>query len=187
MIYFVQAPSGPIKIGFTGDWRKRRIALQSGNPERLTTLLVVPGERVDEQALHRAFAAHRVRSEWFAPVDELLAYIESRRGDALAVERPRPQPIESGRPVTFFEWVERDGQAAVATALGDTFHPVRIHRATHAKHAVDEGLIARCEVVLGAEFDRAGTQYQRYQLRQQLAVETALAPVTDQPAAAARA
>ena len=69
--------------------------------------------------------------------------------------------------MTFYEWVERDGQGAVARALGDGFHAVRIHRATHAKHAVDEGLIARCEAVLGAEFDRAGTLDHWFQLRQQ--------------------
>lgn len=81
MIYFVQAASGPIKIGYTKDWERRRIALQSGNPDKLTTLLVIPGEWSDEQALHRAFAAHRVRSEWFAACPEVLAYIESRRAD----------------------------------------------------------------------------------------------------------
>lgn len=71
--------------------------------------------------------------------------------------------------MTFFDWVDRDGQVAVARALGEGFYPVRVHRAVHAKHAVDEDLIARCEVVLGDEFDRSGTLDRWYQLRQQRA------------------
>lgn len=68
--------------------------------------------------------------------------------------------------MTFFEWVERDGQAAVCRALGEGFHAVRVHRAVHAKHTIDEGLIARCEAVLGDRFNRSGTLDQWYQLRQ---------------------
>lgn len=69
--------------------------------------------------------------------------------------------------MTFFDWIARDGQVAVTRALGDGFYAVRVHRAVHAKHAVDEELIARCEAVLGEDFDRAGTLDHWYQLRQQ--------------------
>lgn len=68
--------------------------------------------------------------------------------------------------MTFFDWVERDGQAAVCRALGEGFHAVRVHRAVKAKHAIDEGLIARCEEVLGARFDRVGTLDKWWRLRQ---------------------
>lgn len=87
MIYFVQAASGPVKIGFTNDWQKRRAALQSGSPERHVLLLLMPGEPADEKALHRVFVEHRVRGEWFAPVPALLAYIDSRSGEAIHLKR----------------------------------------------------------------------------------------------------
>lgn len=67
------------------------------------------------------------------------------------------------RKITFFEWVDREGQAAVSRLLSadlvepDKFHAVRVHRAAKALHAPDEELISRCEEVLGASFDRAGT------------------------------
>lgn len=86
--------------------------------------------------------------------------------------------------MTFFEWVARDGQAAVGVALGAGFHAVRIHRATYAKHGVDEGLIARCEAVLGAEFDRAGTLDRWYQLRRLRLAEPEPTPADDEPALA---
>jgi len=71
--------------------------------------------------------------------------------------------------MTFFDWVKRDGQAAVCRALGEGFHAVRIHRAWKALHAIDEGLIARCEALLGAGFNRSGTLDEWYRLRNETA------------------
>ncbi len=75
--------------------------------------------------------------------------------------------------LTFFDWVRRDGQAAVCRALGEGFHAVRIHRAWKALHAIDEGLVARCEEVLGACFDRSGTLDEWYRLRNKPATDAA--------------
>jgi hypothetical protein len=81
MIYFVQAASGPIKIGFTDNWTRRKNSLQHGTYEELKKLLVMPGKLEGEQALHRLFSAHRIRGEWFRPAPEVLALIASRMAD----------------------------------------------------------------------------------------------------------
>lgn len=69
--------------------------------------------------------------------------------------------------VTFFEWVEALGQAEIVRLLGPPFHAVRVHRAAHAKHKVDEGLIGRCEEVLGEGFDRGRTLDEWYRRRRE--------------------
>ena len=77
-VYFVQAGwNGPIKIGFSDDVDKRIAGLQTGNPEELRLLLVVPGTMGTEAAMHEQFAAARIRptSEWFNATKELLSFV----------------------------------------------------------------------------------------------------------------
>lgn len=77
-IYFVQAGlSGPIKIGVTTDIKNRLSQLQTGNPENLRLLALHLGDRHLEKALHRYFAPHQVKSEWFMPNEELVELIEN--------------------------------------------------------------------------------------------------------------
>lgn len=76
----------------------------------------------------------------------------------------------TGAPITLFEWVERDKQSGVCRALnegldGEPFYPVRLHRAMKAPPAIDVELVARCEAVLGAGFDRFRTFEQWYARR----------------------
>jgi hypothetical protein len=81
-VYFVQAGSscGPIKIGFSDDVGKRVAGLQTGNPELLTLLLVVPGTMETESSLHNRFASARIRQsgEWFRPTRQLLEFVNLR-------------------------------------------------------------------------------------------------------------
>lgn len=109
MIYFVQASTGPIKIGFTDNWGLRRAALQLATPEPLSVLLVVDGQRSDEAGLHRAFQADRIRGEWFAPSSELLAYIQSRMIERVTF-------TESRRPV-FLLREEASPHAVICDAI----------------------------------------------------------------------
>lgn len=125
MIYFVQAASGPIKIGYTNDWGKRRIALQAGNPDKLTTLLVIPGEWSDEQALHRVFATHRVRSEWFAACPEILAYIELRRADHIPGPNKRAEREAKDK-------ARSDERSALIARLLRCYYDAITHRGTEA-------------------------------------------------------
>lgn len=77
-VYFVQAGHwGPIKIGFSDDVDKRIASLQTGNPEVLRLLLVVPGTMATEAKLHEQFASSRIRQsgEWFKTSRQLLEFV----------------------------------------------------------------------------------------------------------------
>ena len=76
MIYFIQCETGEIKIGYTaGDPATRLAALAIGCPHKLTLLAAFEGGPEHEAALHRLFAADRIRGEWFRPSDALMAII----------------------------------------------------------------------------------------------------------------
>lgn len=75
-IYFLQVPSGPIKIGFTTKKPMgRMLELQAGNHETLTLLHWMPGTLEMERDLHRRFLHLLLRSEWFQPGPDLLEFI----------------------------------------------------------------------------------------------------------------
>lgn len=75
-VYFIQSGSnGPIKIGAAASPLSRLRELQTGNPAQLTMLGVEPGGSSRERELHQRFSAHRLGGEWFAPANDLLAYI----------------------------------------------------------------------------------------------------------------
>jgi hypothetical protein len=86
MVYFVQAESGPIKIGVSVKTLDRLSALQGGSHERLRLMAYIDGgTRELETALHRRFRAHRISGEWFSPAPELLDFI---RAHARITARP---------------------------------------------------------------------------------------------------
>jgi len=74
-VYFIQAESGPIKIGFTTDVRGRMAALQTATAEELTLVGIMPGDEQEEAALHARFGSSRIRGEWFRPDEEIRAFI----------------------------------------------------------------------------------------------------------------
>lgn len=63
--YLIAADDSPlVKIGYTGgDPMKRLAGLQTGQPATLRLVRFWPGDY--ERALHRRFAQHRKRGEWF--------------------------------------------------------------------------------------------------------------------------
>lgn len=77
MIYFIKASqSGAIKIGTSNDPRGRFAALQTGSPEPLELIGVMPGQMDEEKRLHQTFARFRMHGEWFKGAPELLAEIK---------------------------------------------------------------------------------------------------------------
>lgn len=76
-VYFVQTKDefGPIKIGHAVQINDRMIDIQIHQPWELRFLLRVDGSRARERDLHCQFRAHWMRGEWFAPHEELLAFI----------------------------------------------------------------------------------------------------------------
>lgn len=83
-VYFIRASSGPIKIGVAKDPRVRLRTLQTSTHERLSLLATLVGTYETERDLHRKFAHLRLSGEWFAPSDELLAFVECLKGKAVA-------------------------------------------------------------------------------------------------------
>lgn len=90
-VYFIQADeSGPIKIGFTSDDPKKRLAqLQTGNPSVLKLLGSITGTTAIERKFHLDLSEWRLQGEWFQSHPTVLAAVQ----DALA----RPQePVDCG-------------------------------------------------------------------------------------------
>ena len=107
MIYFVQAGDGHIKIGFAKDVPSRLAELQTAHVVPLTLLAHVVGDRLQEAALHRRFAAGRVRGEWFRSSPELLAFIAAPAPAPLAGIAPTPNAERQRR------WRERHREGAL--------------------------------------------------------------------------
>lgn len=79
-VYFIQGEDGgPIKIGFTRYLPGRLADLQASSPARLRVVAASEGGRDVEGVLHDRFAKHRLHGEWFAPYEELVAFVESIR------------------------------------------------------------------------------------------------------------
>jgi hypothetical protein len=78
-VYFVQAASGPVKIGWTKDIRERLKMLQANNFDTLTCLGAAEGSTTDEAQFHRRFGKHLIRGEWFQPAPEILEAARSVR------------------------------------------------------------------------------------------------------------
>lgn len=79
MIYFAKAIGTEfVKIGFTaGDPAKRVADLQTACPHELVVLAAIDGCEQDEAIWHSAFAADRVRGEWFHLTPRLAECIAS--------------------------------------------------------------------------------------------------------------
>lgn len=75
-VYAIQSvDGGPIKFGYSDNVPKRLAQIQTNHHARLVVLATRPGRVVDEREIHRAFAAHRLNGEWFAPAPEVLAFV----------------------------------------------------------------------------------------------------------------
>lgn len=76
-IYFLQIEGGgAIKIGFTTISPVLRAkTLQTTSPHRICWIGYFKGMEHEEKALHKKFAEHYIRAEWFNPAPEIIAYI----------------------------------------------------------------------------------------------------------------
>jgi hypothetical protein len=68
--------SAPIRIGVSGAPEERLRQFQPGHPEILHILVMFPSGEDDEQALHKIFAAERLRGEWFRRTPRVRKFID---------------------------------------------------------------------------------------------------------------
>lgn len=97
-IYFVLATeSRRIKIGISGDPRRRFHNLQTASPEPLAMLGWI--ETVDaetfEAELHECWECLHVRGEWFSAHPDLMTFVMEQRDP---LPEPEPDPFEPMRP-----------------------------------------------------------------------------------------
>ena len=92
MIYVVYAESYQVvKIGYAADVDKRIRELQCGCPEPLQKLVVFPGEREEEKALHDRFSEYRVQGEWFRYEGPVVRFVWDM--GSLVADIPDPVPL----------------------------------------------------------------------------------------------
>jgi hypothetical protein len=77
-VYFIQAvPDGLIKIGKANCVHTRLKELRCASPNELKLLATIEDDDPKAEAkLHKRFAPHRIRGEWFHPAPELLDFIK---------------------------------------------------------------------------------------------------------------
>jgi hypothetical protein len=87
-VYFIADGHGHIKIGYATNVRTRFDDLQVANASALTIMLTIPGGNKLESELHKRFADHRVRGEWFRLVPEIIDFIAGE----VAAKEPKTVP-----------------------------------------------------------------------------------------------
>jgi len=71
-VYFIINPQDEaVKIGFTTKRTERLICLQTGSHRKLHMECTFPAREIAERMLHKRFAKHRIRGEWFDLVWEM--------------------------------------------------------------------------------------------------------------------
>ncbi|MFN3891966.1 MAG: GIY-YIG nuclease family protein [Beijerinckiaceae bacterium] len=72
-VYFIQdMRTGAVKIGVSADPAQRLRQLQTGTSNRLCIIRALDGDDRAERWLHKKFATHHIRGEWFGFCDEMM-------------------------------------------------------------------------------------------------------------------
>lgn len=76
-VYFIQGLcGGAIKIGYSTNPASRLKTLQTGYPDTLRILVLVPGNERTERFFHYKFEEFKMNGEWYKPDERLLKHIE---------------------------------------------------------------------------------------------------------------
>lgn len=96
-VYVIQGDEGtPIKVGLSEDPPARLKTLQTGNPQTLRLLYVIPGGHAIEAALHRRLEGSQVLGEWYGEpgIEEFLEWMNDYASRAVkAYARTRELPV----------------------------------------------------------------------------------------------
>jgi len=78
MIYFIQAETGQIKVGYAKDDITKRVKnLQCASPVKLELIHSMEGDIFLEKAIHREFKKSKIKNEWFALSEKLHNFIKN--------------------------------------------------------------------------------------------------------------
>lgn len=161
-VYFIRAgEAGAIKIGTTrGNPHARLRDLQTGNPEPLVLLAVMPGGPDVERGLHDRFVDSRLTGEWFRPTERLLGFVEGVTAacGAVPADDGRRHDLEQAEHFIAFRQAMRAADAAVELydidpCPGTVFD---LHRAEGALSDLFDA--AESDEHLGAATDAAGRE-----------------------------
>lgn len=142
-VYVIQSASGMVKVGITGNVRKRLGALQVSSPFKLSLFAAVTSEhgaasRIEALA-HEKLASHRLSGEWFSASPEVALLAVTLAAQDLGAEitpwEPEPRPARVPRKPNpeMTALVQRGGevlygnqwQTPLAEALGVTDRTMR--------------------------------------------------------------
>lgn len=88
-VYFVKSGHF-VKIGTSKNFISRLSELQVGNPEKLKILGRIFGDRTTEKKLHKRFAKHHHRGEWFRLEGDLLKAMDCANLWTIPIDLPMP-------------------------------------------------------------------------------------------------
>lgn len=78
-VYFVRDyDANLMKIGYSGNVKRRFASLCDANPHNLGLTLVLKGGKKRESELHAQFEAYRFKREWFRYEGELAMWVEDQ-------------------------------------------------------------------------------------------------------------
>lgn len=78
VVYFIRNGSRDrVKIGFSEGHEGRFRSLQAASADKLTLLGTIPGTRKTEMKMHKKFAEHRERGEWFRVEGALARFLKT--------------------------------------------------------------------------------------------------------------
>jgi hypothetical protein len=108
VIYFLQpTKGGSIKIGTTRCLAERLRALQCEHKQPLAVLGVMDGGFKEEAEIHERFQGIRQHKEWFAPTDELWAFIRENTRAWDCQGEPRRVGINIKARKEWVTWLEQ--------------------------------------------------------------------------------
>lgn len=111
-----------IKIGYAKDPLRRQRELETGLPHDLELMGMFAGKITDEAELHRRFAKHHVRREWFHDCDEVRGFVDDLVYASLLIQREKGTDYHPDlRECMDFEFPEEP------IVLGEITPPVHPH------------------------------------------------------------